>query len=66
MVLNETQLLPPITSIHGQYDIVVSCNDIMLDAQKRVFMSGRKPHAQRRASQPSQGDGLRAVALLRQ
>jgi hypothetical protein len=30
MVLNETQLLPPITLIHGQYNVVVSCNDIMI------------------------------------
>ncbi len=30
MALNETQLLPPITSIHSQYNIVVSCNDIII------------------------------------
>ena len=29
-VLNETQLLPQITSIHCQYNIVVSCNDIII------------------------------------
>ena len=34
MVLNETQLLPPITSIHGQYDVVVSCNDIMNELRR--------------------------------
>ncbi len=37
MVLNETQVLPPITSIHGQYNIVVSCNDIMIMMLRRTL-----------------------------
>jgi hypothetical protein len=66
MVLNEAQLLPPITSIHGQYGVAVSCNDInKMKLKNSFFMSGRKPQAQRRARQSNQGDGQRAVARLR-